>query len=95
VGKTNESGMRRAVSRDGVVETLFRELLQMSDEDVAAFKAAESWPRRVAAAHTISREIRGESAARVVNLDNEGHVADVLAPEAFAEQLVAWLRDVR
>jgi pimeloyl-ACP methyl ester carboxylesterase len=124
-----------AGDREGVVETLFRQLLQMSGEDLAAFKAAESWPRRVAAAHTITREIRGESAARlepevaatitvpvllvtgknsddpakthiravaealpnarVVDLDSGGHVADVLAPKAFAAHLISWLREVR
>jgi pimeloyl-ACP methyl ester carboxylesterase len=51
--------------RDGVVELLFRELEDMSDEDMDAFKAAPSWPGRVAAAHTITREIRGELTARL------------------------------
>jgi pimeloyl-ACP methyl ester carboxylesterase len=51
--------------RDGVVELLFRELEGLSDEDMAAFKAAPSWPGRVAAAHTITREIRGELTARL------------------------------
>jgi pimeloyl-ACP methyl ester carboxylesterase len=51
--------------RDGVVELLFRELEGMSDEDMDAFKAAPSWPGRVAAAHTITREIRGELTARL------------------------------
>lgn len=51
--------------RDGVVELLFRELENLSDDDMAAFKAAPSWPGRVAAAHTITREIRGETTARL------------------------------
>jgi pimeloyl-ACP methyl ester carboxylesterase len=54
-----------AGDRDGVVELLFRELEDLSDEDMAAFKAAPSWPGRVAAAHTITREIRGERTARL------------------------------
>lgn len=49
--------------RDGVVEAPFRGVEEMSDADIAAFKAAPSWPGRVAAAHTISREIRGEQTA--------------------------------
>jgi pimeloyl-ACP methyl ester carboxylesterase len=49
--------------RDGVVEALFRGVEDMSDEDMAAFKAAASWPGRVAAAHTVTREIRGERTA--------------------------------
>lgn len=51
--------------RDAAIELLFRSLEDMSDEDIASFKAAPSWPGRVAAAHTITREIRGESTARL------------------------------
>lgn len=54
-----------AGDRDAVVELLFRALEDMSDEDMAAFRAAPSWPGRVAAAHTIAREIRGEVTARL------------------------------
>ena len=54
-----------AGDRDGVVELLFREVELMSDEDMAAFKAAPSWPGRVAAAHTITHEIRGELTAKL------------------------------
>ena len=50
-----------AGDRDAVVETLFRELELMSDEDMNAFKAAPSWRGRVAAAHTITREVRAET----------------------------------
>lgn len=31
--------------------------------------------------------------ARIVSLEGQGHVADVLAPEMFAGRLIAWLRD--
>jgi pimeloyl-ACP methyl ester carboxylesterase len=51
--------------RDGVVETLFRSLEAMSDEDMAALQAAPSWAGRVAAAHTVTREIRGETGAHL------------------------------
>ncbi len=54
-----------AGDRDGVVETLFRSLVQMSDDDLAALRAAPSWAGRVAAAHTVIREIRGETGARL------------------------------
>lgn len=117
--------------RDAVVETLFRELEAMSDEDMEAFKAAPSWPGRVAAAHTITREIRAETGARldaehaakitvpvllltgenssdtskadidevanalpdarIVILQGHEHVADVLAPEVFAQHVLAFL----
>jgi pimeloyl-ACP methyl ester carboxylesterase len=121
--------------RDGVVETLFRELLLMSHEDMKAFKAAPSWPGRVAAAHTITREVRAETGARldpelagritvpvllltgensadpakadieavaaalpdarVVVIEGQEHVADVLVPEVFAAHLLAFLREQR
>ena len=43
--------------RDGVVEALFRSVEELSDEDMAALRSAPSWPGRVAAAHTVPREI--------------------------------------
>jgi pimeloyl-ACP methyl ester carboxylesterase len=121
--------------RDGVIETMFRELLLMSDEDMKALKAAPSWPGRVAAAHTIIREVRAEAGvrldpelaeritvpvllltgqnssdpakadieavaaalpdARIVVIEGQEHVADILVPEDFAEHVLAFLRDQR
>lgn len=121
--------------RDAVVETLFRHFELMSEEDLAAFRAAPSWPGRVAAAHTITRECRAETRAtldpqsaakitvpalllvgeqssdpakaqveavaaalpdaRIVILEGQEHVADVLVPAVFAEQLMAFLLDRR
>lgn len=120
-----------AGDRDAVVELLFRELDDMSDEDMAAFRAAPSWPGRVAAAHTITREIRDERTARldpelalkitvpvvlvtgdksadasraeiesvaaalpnarILVLDGQEHVADVLEPELFAARVVPFI----
>ncbi|XVV07893.1 alpha/beta fold hydrolase [Actinosynnema sp. CA-248983] len=51
--------------RDGVVEALFRSVEEISDEDMAALRAAPSWAGRVAAAHTVTREIRAETTARL------------------------------
>ena len=51
--------------RDGVVEALFRSVEEISDADLAALRSAPSWPGRVAAAHTVPREILGESQARL------------------------------
>lgn len=51
--------------RDGVVETLFRSIQVVSDEDMAALRSAPSWTGRVAAAHTVTRELLGESEARL------------------------------
>lgn len=52
--------------RDGVVEEMFRAAEDVSDEDMAALRSALSWAGRVAAAHTLPREILGESRARLV-----------------------------
>lgn len=52
--------------RDGVVESLFRAVEGVSDEDMDALRAAPSWPGRVAAAHTLPREILAETRARLV-----------------------------
>jgi pimeloyl-ACP methyl ester carboxylesterase len=49
--------------RAGVIEALFRSVEEMSDEDMAALRSAPSWPGRVAAAHTVTREISGETQA--------------------------------
>jgi pimeloyl-ACP methyl ester carboxylesterase len=123
-----------AGDRDGVVEAVFRELVLVSDADMEAFKAAPSWPGRVAAAHTITREVRAETGARLdpavaaritvpvllvtgqqssdpstadieavaaalpdarIVVSGQEHVADVLVPELFAEQLLAFLGDQR
>jgi pimeloyl-ACP methyl ester carboxylesterase len=51
--------------RDGVVEALFRSVEAVSDEDMAALRSASSWSGRVAAAHTLPREISGETQARL------------------------------
>lgn len=90
--------------RDGVVELLFRELENISDEDMAAFKAAPSRPGRVAAAPTITREIRGERTARLdlelartitvpVLLVTGEHSVDASKPHA--ETVAAALPDAR
>jgi pimeloyl-ACP methyl ester carboxylesterase len=51
--------------RAGVVEALFRSVEEMSDDDMSALRSAPSWPGRVAAAHTVTREILGETRARL------------------------------
>ncbi len=118
---------------EAIAETVFREMLMMSDEELRRFQALASWPGRVAAARRIPRELRAGSEApfdpkqaakiavptllltgsdsrdpstadietvaaalpdaRVVVLGGQQHVADILAPELFAEQVVAFLRD--
>jgi pimeloyl-ACP methyl ester carboxylesterase len=46
--------------REAVAETFFREVLDMPAEQFEAYRSQPSWRHRVAAAHTIPREIRTE-----------------------------------
>jgi pimeloyl-ACP methyl ester carboxylesterase len=50
--------------REDVVVTLLRDLAGMTDEQLAAARALPSWMGRVAAAHTVVREMRAEEAYR-------------------------------
>jgi pimeloyl-ACP methyl ester carboxylesterase len=62
-----------AGDREAVVETVLREVVMVPEEELAALRARPSWPARVAAAHTIARELRAfadevldpEQAARI------------------------------
>ena len=47
-----------AGNREGVVETVARELAGLTDEELDAYRADPSWPARVAVAHTFPREER-------------------------------------
>lgn len=120
--------------REGLVETLMRRVVMMGEEEIRAIRAQPSWPARVAAAHTVPRELRavagpdgvldaeqaakitvptllltGEHSpdpaaadvdavaaalpdARIAVLAGQQHLADVLAPEAFAAEVLAFLR---
>ncbi len=120
---------------DAVVETVFRELVGMPDDELAALREQPGWQARVAAAQRITREVQAVSEApfdpaqtagirvptllltgsdsgdparadvdtiaaalpdaRIEVLEGQGHVADILVPEAFAERVVAFLRDGR
>jgi pimeloyl-ACP methyl ester carboxylesterase len=44
--------------RDAVVTTFLREIVQLSEKEVALMRAHPSWAGRLAAAHTIPRELR-------------------------------------
>ena len=46
-----------------LLETFLREVVGMSDDDVAAYRANPVWPDRVAAAPTILRELGAEASA--------------------------------
>jgi hypothetical protein len=50
-------------NREAVVETVFREVVMMPEEELSAFRAQPACQARVAAAHTITREIRAVAEA--------------------------------
>ena len=118
-------------NREVALELFMREVLMMHEDDIEVIRAQPSWPARVAAVHTVPRELRAISEvpfdskqaalitaptllltgsdspdpaaaeadvvagampdARVEVLEGQQHVADVLAPEVFAEHMVAFL----
>jgi pimeloyl-ACP methyl ester carboxylesterase len=43
--------------REGVVTTFFREVVRMPPHEFELFRASPAWPARVAAAHTLPREL--------------------------------------
>jgi pimeloyl-ACP methyl ester carboxylesterase len=53
-----------AGDRDGAVSLMFRELLQMTNDEIEELRLLPSWKVRVAAAHTIARETRAEEQYR-------------------------------
>ena len=44
--------------RDTALEMLMREVVMMPDDEIEAIRAQPSWPARVAAVHTVPRELR-------------------------------------
>jgi pimeloyl-ACP methyl ester carboxylesterase len=50
-------------NREAALETFFREVVGMPEEEFAVYRALPAWQARIAAAHTITRESRGEQAA--------------------------------
>lgn len=54
-----------AGDREGVVEALMRDLVQMSEDDPSTYRSLPAWRHRVATAHTIAREMRTEAQTRL------------------------------
>lgn len=46
--------------RDGAIVAFLREFLQMPEPQIAAFRGSDGWKNRVAAAHTLPRELLAE-----------------------------------
>jgi len=55
-------GRVREGDREGAVERFMRVVVGMDDEAIAAYRADPVWPARVAAAHTIARELAAAGA---------------------------------
>jgi pimeloyl-ACP methyl ester carboxylesterase len=51
-------GSLDAGDRDWVVTSFFREVVRMPETELTALRSLPNWPARVAAAHTIPREMR-------------------------------------
>jgi pimeloyl-ACP methyl ester carboxylesterase len=46
--------------REGVLVAAYRSIVGLSDEEIAHLKNQPTWPNRVAAAHTVPRELRSQ-----------------------------------
>lgn len=119
--------------REGAMLVFLREVIEYPEPDIEQMKASPIWESRVAAAHTLLRECRGEAAfvfdpvryrglatpvllvtggesyqiardgtaeldaalpnSRVVVLEGQGHGAISTAPELFAREVLAFLRE--
>ncbi|HET8526231.1 MAG TPA: alpha/beta hydrolase [Actinomycetota bacterium] len=119
--------------REAALDILFREVVMLPDEQVSALREQPAWKGRVAAIHTVPRELAAEiggavelerladvtvpvllvnggespdymrsdtraiadalANARVIVLEGQDHVGDVLAPEVFAEAVIPFLRE--
>jgi pimeloyl-ACP methyl ester carboxylesterase len=53
-----------ASDRVGVLTTFMRELVGMTDAEIEQYKSMPAWPTRVAAAHTLPRELRAAETYR-------------------------------
>ena len=59
---------------EALLEAFLRRVVGMDDAALAAYRADPVWPLRVAAAHTIPREIAAEATSRAAALDALGQV---------------------
>ena len=73
--------------RAELLTTFFREIVQMGEEELRALQEAPTWPARVAAAHTVPRELRafaGQVLDPIATLsgrsESSAHAANVRPP---------------
>jgi pimeloyl-ACP methyl ester carboxylesterase len=68
------TALDRAGRHEDVLEAFMRRVVGMDDEALAAYRTDPVWPLRVAAAHTIPRELRAEAASGAAGLEALGAV---------------------
>jgi len=68
------AALDRAGRPGDLLETFLRRVVGMDDPAIAAYRADPVWPLRVAAAHTIPRELFAEGASDAAGLDALGQV---------------------
>jgi pimeloyl-ACP methyl ester carboxylesterase len=61
---------------DGAVQTMMREVVRMPEEQLALLRSLPAWQARVAAAHTIPRELRATNTYRM----EPGRMAQIRVP---------------
>ena len=88
--------------RDEALASFFREVFLLKDRELAAMRAFPSWQGRLAAAHTLSREIRATdrwiwSASRFSNVEVPARLflggASVPIAHEMTKRLASGLRD--
>jgi pimeloyl-ACP methyl ester carboxylesterase len=72
--KRQMAGLIATGDRDEALVLFFREIVGMSDEEVALYRQDPIWPRRVAAVHTSLRELEAEEASPSASLEPLGRV---------------------
>ena len=50
---------------DGATSVMFREVVELSEEEFQQLRGSPTWAARVAAAHTVPRELRAEEGYRL------------------------------
>jgi pimeloyl-ACP methyl ester carboxylesterase len=70
-----------AGERDGVISTMFRDLVGMPQEEVEYLRSLSAWQERVKAAHTVPRELRTDEHYHFVSERFKGLSTPTLALE--------------
>lgn len=80
-----------AGDREGVIVAVLTDALELTDDEIDAFRSSPLWPTRLAAAHTVPRECRVEEGW----VHRPGQLAGIAAPTLFltgSESVPAVLR---